>query len=55
MKNKNTLVNVLIFATATHFLKKWLLDEDQEKAKVKKVEDKGTLKRKKEQLVGLFS
>ena len=32
MKNKNTLVNVLILATATHFLKKWLMGDDKEDA-----------------------
>ena len=53
MKNKNTLVNVLILPTATHFLKKWLMGDDKED--VKEVKQDSTLKRKKEQLLELFS
>lgn len=53
MKNKQTLINVLILATATHFLKKWLMGDDKEETK--EVKQDKTLKHKKEQLSELFS
>lgn len=52
MKGKTTLTNVLILATATYFLKKWLMEE---KENSKEEKNESTLERKKEQLLELFS
>ncbi|MDT2813711.1 hypothetical protein P7H60_06115 [Vagococcus carniphilus] len=55
MKEKSTLTNVILLATATYFLKKWLMDEKDEKKKPKENKKENTLERKKEQLLELFS
>ncbi|MBO0488153.1 hypothetical protein [Vagococcus fluvialis] len=55
MKAKNTLANVILLATATHFLKKWLMDDKEEKENSKEEKKESTLERKKEQILELFS
>ncbi|MGF2053953.1 hypothetical protein [Vagococcus fluvialis] len=55
MKGKNTLTNVILLATATYFLKNWLMDDKEEKENSKEEKKESTLERKKEQLLELFS
>lgn len=53
MKNKNKLVNVLLFATITYALKQLLFSED-DKEEPKEEPKKSRLEEKKEQLLDLL-
>lgn len=51
MKHQNKLINVVLLAAATYFLKSWLMDNNDESESEKKEKEKSSNEKKLHQLL----